>query len=349
MKKLLLICLMSLFGNQFIKAQSLVAGDIAFIGFQQDSPDGFTFITLTDINAGEVIYFTDHSWSSTDNAWHNNTGDAHYAWTVPASGVPIGTIVSVTESSTDILTPSLGTMIKQGGGSFSIVQSGDVLIAYQSTSGAQSTVANTTFLAAIYTDDNFAHNTGCDGIQGWFNSSGSCASDSTYPSTGSNASGIPNGLTNGVNAMHLYPSGVFETDSENDNGRYTGTLDGDAATIRAAINDRTNWEMEDTLPFDITATYFNSNTIVNVTSSTLGIVENNFSNKLQIYPNPASSAIQVSGINEGKKAYAIYNALGAKLKNGTIQENNTINIQNLSNGIYFLMFENGNSLKFIKE
>ncbi|GAA3784150.1 hypothetical protein GCM10022271_15620 [Corallibacter vietnamensis] len=84
--------------------------------------------------------------------------------------------------------------------------------------------------------------------------------------------------------------------------------------------------------------------------STLSLNDTNLNqNKIAIFPNPASNVIQVSGINEGKKAYAIYNALGAKLKNGTIQENNTINIQNLSNGIYFLMFENGNSLKFIKE
>ena len=67
--------------------------------------------------------------------------------------------------------------------------------------------------------------------------------------------------------MHLYPSPILESSSENDNGRYTGTLTGDAATIRASINDRTNWEMEDNLstPFVTTSAYFNSNTTVNIT------------------------------------------------------------------------------------
>ena len=343
MKKLLLICAFFLFGNHFLNAQALVAGDIAFIGFQQDTPDGFTFITLTDINAGEVIYFTDHSWSSTDNIWHTNTGDAHFAWTVPAGGVPIGTIVSVTESSTDTLTPSVGTMAIQGGGSFSLVQSGDVLIAYQSTNGAQSTVENMTFLAAIYTDDNFAHNTGCDGLQGWFNSTGSCESSPSYPPTGSNASGIPNGLTNGVNALHLYPSGVFEADSENDNGRYIGTLDGDAAIIRAAIHDRTNWELKDTLPFDITGTYFNSNTTVNVTSSTLGLVASDFSNELLIFPNPTSGNLSIDlGDVYPLTTITITNLQGKIIQSGSYKDKQLLPLQlEAATGVYLLKIEAG--------
>lgn len=72
-------------------------------------------------------------------------------------------------------------------------------------------------------------------------------------------------------------------------------------------------------------------------------------NEIAVFPNPSSNFIQVLGINGGKKAYAIYNTLGAKLKSGTIQENDKISIQDISNGIYFLIFENGNSLKFIKK
>ncbi len=157
-------------------------------------------------------------------------------------------------------------MSKENVGDFSLVQSGDVIIAYQSTSGAKPLASNTTFLAAIYTDDNYAHNTNCDGSQGWYNGY-TCASDfSSGPvSNGANASGIPPGLTNSLNAMHLYPSPILESSSENDNGRYTGTLTGDAATIRAAINDRTKWGMEDTSSFDTSESYFNSNTSVNIT------------------------------------------------------------------------------------
>jgi|GEM_PF-2675459 len=339
MKKILLAFSIFFLGNQLVNAQ-LAAGDIAFIGFHLDTPDGFTFITLTDISAGEVIYFTDHSWSSTDNVWHANTGDAHFSWTAPAGITPIGTIVSVTEGAANVLTASLGTMAIQSIGDFSLISGGDVLIAYQSTTGAQPAVANATFLAAIYMEDNYAHNTGCDGLQGWFNSTGSCASSPTYPANGSNASGIPNGLTDGVNAMHLYPSPILESGSENDNGRYFGTLDGDSATILAAINDRTNWEMFDAAGLDITATYYNSNTTVNVT---LGIEENILDKETSIYPNPnnGSFTLNYSGQEQLQKLQVIditgKRVQTVSLKNFTNSQD--LNLSALAKGMYFITIQ----------
>ncbi|WP_026755756.1 T9SS type A sorting domain-containing protein [Sediminibacter sp. Hel_I_10] len=257
MKKFLLavvLMLCALGSDRSVYAQTLSAGDIAFIGFHLDDNDGFTFITLKDIPSGEVIYFTDHSWSYSFNTWHNNTADAHYAWTA-TSPVSIGTIVTVTEtgSATNILSATTGTMSKETGGDFSLIQSGDVILAYQSTTGAQPAATNATFLAGIYTDDNFGHNTDCDGSQGWYNGT-PCASDFTPDgelSNNSNASGIPPGLTNGVDAVHLYPAPILESVSENDNGRYTGSLNGTADAIRALINDRTQWEFEDDASYDI--------------------------------------------------------------------------------------------------
>lgn len=54
MKKLLLFLLLtSVFYSK--NYGQLVAGDIGFIGFQFDTPDGFTFITLTNMSAKEQI------------------------------------------------------------------------------------------------------------------------------------------------------------------------------------------------------------------------------------------------------------------------------------------------------
>jgi hypothetical protein len=318
MRKILLLTGV-LFTCLSIQAQSLAAGDIAFIGFHQDSQDGFTFITLTDIAADEVIYFTDHSWSSTDNQWHTNTGDAHYAWTVPAGGVSIGTIVEVEETLTaDVLSVTTGAISKASAfGNFSLISSGDVVIAYQSTTGAVPSVANATFLAAIYMDDNYAHNTGCDGLQGWFNSTGSCASNPSYPPTGSNASGIPNGLTNGLNAMHLYPSPTLESGSQNDNGRYTGTLEGDASTILASINDYTNWTMSDGA-YDISSTFFNSNTTVNVTSACTEPDVPSLFNASGAICSGNSATINITGsLNDATKWYLYSGSCGGTLVDST--------------------------------
>ena len=95
------------------------------------------------------------------------------------AGLPIGTIVDVSEVSTNTLSASTGTISKETVGDFSLIQSGDVLIAYQSTSGAKPLASAATFLAAIYTDDNYAHNTNCDGTQGWYNGY-TCASDFSW-------------------------------------------------------------------------------------------------------------------------------------------------------------------------
>ena len=154
-RPMFLLFLAFIFNVSTSSAQNLSAGDIAFIGFHLDDPDGFTFITLKDIPAGEVIYFTDHSWSYSFNTWHNNTNDAHYSWTAPVGGVNIGTIITVTESTTtpNLLNVTMGSMNQETTGDFSLISAGDAIFAYQSTTGAQPSAANATFIAGIYTDD----------------------------------------------------------------------------------------------------------------------------------------------------------------------------------------------------
>ena len=70
--------------------------------------------------------------------------------------------------------------------------------------------------------------------------------------------------------------------------------------------------------------------------------------KISFYPNPSSDFIQISGLTNTVN-YSAFNALGAKVSTGTISNNEKINIQNLTNGLYFLKLENGNTIKFIKK
>ena len=70
-------------------------------------------------------------------------------------------------------------------------------------------------------------------------------------------------------------------------------------------------------------------------------------NSIIVFPNPASSTITVSGIT-GEENYRIYNVLGAEIAKGTASDNETISIQDLSNGLYLINFDNGNSIKFLK-
>ncbi|WP_445749847.1 T9SS type A sorting domain-containing protein [Polaribacter sp.] len=95
---------------------------------------------------------------------------------------------------------------------------------------------------------------------------------------------------------------------------------------------------------------FPKDIVIYKTDSTLSLNDTELNDtEIAVYPNPSSKFIQISGIKGDEKAFSIYNTHGIKVKTGTIQENNKINIQTISNGIYFLIFENGNSIKFIKK
>ncbi len=71
-------------------------------------------------------------------------------------------------------------------------------------------------------------------------------------------------------------------------------------------------------------------------------------NQINFYPNPAHEFIIINTLKIEK--INIYNTLGAIIKKITLQEGkNSINIQDLKSGIYFLRIGNGETLKFIKE
>ncbi len=112
---------------------TLQAGDIAIIGVQSDTPDAFSFVALTDIPAGEQIFFTDNGVFD-DGTFRLNEGIV--AWTAPDL-VPAGTIIAFTGIS------GAFTEVDPG---FALATSGDQVFAYQGTT------ANPTFLFAVQTN-----------------------------------------------------------------------------------------------------------------------------------------------------------------------------------------------------
>ncbi len=67
-----------------------------------------------------------------------------------------------------------------------------------------------------------------------------------------------------------------------------------------------------------------------------------------IYPNPATDFIQVTGLFAAEN-FSIYNVLGSIVTTGSVANNETINIESLKSGVYFIKFEDGKSLRFVKE
>jgi hypothetical protein len=255
LKPLLIIGLI-LFGHQQTTAQ-LAVGDIAIIGVNEDAgPIGiedhsFTWISLTDIPAGEVIYFTEQGVNVNSMTWFSNT-EGHFSWTAPAGGLPCGSVVHIYENGA-----SSETLIALGGGTMSAILSGsgwnlgsgDQVLVYQANA-ARSAIGSTTFITGIHLNDDLA-----DGeSNGW--------TSLAYNATGVAQCHLPPGLTDAVNCISLYSL----SSPENDNNRYTGTLTGTSTALRALINSpfpSGNWSGNNSGPTDISVgTYFPSVTCI---------------------------------------------------------------------------------------
>ena len=221
-------------------SQNLSAGDIAFIGYNSDDPDGFTFITLNNLPSTEMIYFTEEGWNG--SAWSGSSTETHYAWQAPVGGLSIGSIVYIYESSANVLTASTGTISGMLSGSTFNFSGGDQVLAYQSGSGVKPT--SPTFIAGVHAD---YFSTNYNSTTTWSQSASAGEQ---------NASTVPTGLTNGVNCVSLFPA-----TTEQDNAKYNGTLTGNSNAIRTAINTYTNWISKSDTYYDISPTGYTTPSI----------------------------------------------------------------------------------------
>ncbi|GEM_PF-2776156 len=205
-----------------VKAEpdSIIAGDIAIIGFDSDSKVA-TFVTLVNLAEGEVIRFTDDGWTS-GGAFRFGEGGITY--TVPSGGIPAGTVASG-------ITPfnSGGWGVDNtglGSGGFNLSTSGDQIIAFQGN-------ATSPALIAALNGDNTDVAVTNPNTDGW-----------QLSALDSNTSALPTGLTAETNAVGLYPSGSTEYDDAHyDCSKGTS---GTKSELLALINNRSNWLTSDT-------------------------------------------------------------------------------------------------------
>lgn len=85
------------------------------------------------------------------------------------------------------------------------------------------------------------------------------------------------------------------------------------------------------------------------TTTVVGLTDFEAINKeLYVSPNPSSKYITVSGL-EIKEHFIVYDYLGTEILQGTISDNEIIDIQNLARGLYFFKSKSGNTIKFMKD
>ena len=208
-------------------ATTLSIGELAIIQYGADTPDQFTFVLLTAIDADTVINFTDKGYDAATGTFVTTEGTI--SWT-PGQALPAGTVITISNSGgftaiNNTTGAALGTVTTTGG-SFSLAAAGDSIFAYQ---GALTT-ANLIYGINFGDDDA----TNPLGANGW---------NTLALGNDSNESNLPDELNpllnGGINASFGYPSEI-------DNGVYMGPTTGTAAEILAAIADPANWIVSDT-------------------------------------------------------------------------------------------------------
>tara|TARA_R110002111_G_scaffold110212_6_gene169595 strand:+ start:25172 stop:26578 length:1407 start_codon:yes stop_codon:yes gene_type:complete len=77
-------------------------------------------------------------------------------------------------------------------------------------------------------------------------------------------------------------------------------------------------------------------------------VQNNILNSVKIYPNPTKDVLNFENINENIDV-SVFDVLGKQVLEQTINVGETLNVSQLSNGIYTIKINNNTSSKFVKE
>ena len=232
-----LLCLLAFFifyASSLFSQTTLVAGDIAFTGYNMDdntvngatANDDFSFILLRNITSGTIINFTDFGWRSdaaafqTANPCGPSTGavsDGIIQWTA-TSDLTYGTQIRIrcrnNLSATQGSVTGIQATFNVATDYLSLTSAGDQIFAYQGTFAAP------TLLAGISTNGPWdATLTNCQFSSGM--------------------STLPAALSSNSYAVAITP--------EVDNARLKNSvmLTGTAATDRTAIHNAANWDVDD--------------------------------------------------------------------------------------------------------
>lgn len=232
-----------LFPINHINAQTtLVAGDIAFTGYNSDNSTGldtFSFVItrVGGISSATTISFTDNGWLSGTSALATNEGVI--TWT-SSNSISQGTEVKIAGLVALINGATSGSVANTSNAAsgLSLSSTGDQVLAFQGAS------LSPTFISAIQMNVSTLAGDGIDSDS--LNWDGSVI--------GTNRSAKPPGLITGRNAVWL--------PVETDNAKYSCTgSTGSLANVIIAINNSGNWLKDDLNPYVLPSGCFNGSIV----------------------------------------------------------------------------------------
>ncbi len=242
MKKTLLPILLLLATVCNLNAQTLVAGDIAFVEYNAIGPgdrSSFSFVILRPggVPGGTSINFTNIGWSNASNSLASS-GEGTITWTTSTGlGQFTEVVITATGQVTVSATASTGTAIATG--TFILSQAGDQVLAYQGSSSSP------TFISGIHMNSeiNGASNQPASTAANW--DAIAASNGPTGWAMTSNRSAIPPGLTNGTNAiMAVLSPGVNGAEFDNGKIACASSTAPSLAAVRANLNNAANWELK---------------------------------------------------------------------------------------------------------
>jgi len=177
-----------------------------------DNPDAFSLVLLSTLGKGQSIAATDMGWKPESGAFSAYSSESFSVVHTASDDEPPGTVLTQADFGDDPATSGWNPAL-------SLSDYRDQLLVYQ---GAES---DPTFLCAFDW-------TGSD----WKTYDSELSSD-YY-------SGLPKGLTNGVDALNPYSQGW--SSMHYDNWAYKGTASADIDALREAFVDGSNWESSST-------------------------------------------------------------------------------------------------------
>ena len=115
------------------------------------------------------------------------------------------------------------------------------------------------------------------------------------------------------------------------------------------MQDITTADFDGDLDVDIAAIGNSSDTVEWIENrlNLLGIEDSELKT-LSIYPNPTSDVLKIEGYNSASLNISVYDIMGRNIMETTVMNNETLNVSELSDGIYTIRINNVLTSKFIK-
>jgi len=337
-KLLSLLCVVTamFFSNNTNAQTTLVAGDIAVLWNQADTPDGFAFVTFVNLDPGTVIYFTDCGVVPAGTLDPAGCGEGAVSYTVPAGGKMAGDIIIYDDAgpAMEFANYSQAGAINGTGGP-SLSTGGDQVLVFQATGspgGSATAATNPTFI--------FALNNASTGFTG-------------DDSSSTTETGLPNGLsdTGSPRTAVAVGSGAGPSD-EFDNTVYNGTYDfsgnpdlaSSIAAAKIAITNPANYTGVNAItdaPYAAeVAAIPGALMLFTLSTEDFDIAS------IMMYPNPAKDFITISNADKIYEV-VVFDVTGKEVVR-TKLVNGSVDISQLNSGMYLVNLI-GNNTNVVKK